>query len=134
MWNLVFYLVIDKGNPFKGMDNSSKIAELKKHISSLEAGTTTVDGLKRLAMLCYDSPVHEDLSDGLDTAFSFPQSPTPLSMRFNQLRLNSVASSIWDEEKIFDRLFLSLLQFLSPEKVGLRIFVQRFDEADISLI
>ena len=107
------YLVIDKGSPFKGADDKHKLSELKRFISALEDGSADVTILKKLALLCRDTALHEDLSE-MNTVFSFPATPSPLNLQFNG---GSLKATIWDEEKLFDRMFDALMSFLTAQKV-----------------
>ena len=108
--------VIDKSSPFKHTDMVSASAEVKRCISALQSGEADTTILKSLALLCLNNPVNED-SNELKSSFSIPSSPSPMTVNFNKLRLSPVEPMIWDEEKLFDRLFHALLAFLTPGRV-----------------
>lgn len=115
-------LVIDKGSPFKGADEKTKVSELKRFITALADESADITILKKLALLSMENPVQEDLSE-MSAAFSFPATPSPLNLQFKR---GALKTTIWDEEKLFDRLFNALMQYLTYQKVSLEFNVELF--------
>lgn len=108
-------IVIDKGAPLKATGAGSDKPELKRCVVALEQGTADVSVLKKLALLSRDHPARDDLTlSGLSMSMSFPASPTPMG---NMPKLGLGESNIWTEEKLFDRLFSGLMEYLKQEKV-----------------
>lgn len=107
--------VTDKGGSLKGVDEATTISELKRFIVALDDGTANIAILKQLALLCSCNAVHEDLSDP-NVSFSFPLSPTPMTGKFSRI---GAKKTIWDEEKLFDRMFGVLMNYLTLERVCL---------------
>lgn len=101
------------------MDRPSQLAELKRIISGLEDGSASASALKDLALLCSDNQVQTGPLDlGLSIS-SYPDSPTPVVRKLGD------GKTVWDEEKIFDRMFNALLEYLSAEQVSHFIAVVR---------
>lgn len=80
---------------------------LQTYITALEQGSADVPVLKSLAHLCAQNPVHEPLSP-VSPAFSVPPSPS----------LSPSRAEFWTQDRLFDRLFNALVQFLDFRKVG----------------
>lgn len=93
-------------------------AELKRHITALENDDVDVMVLKKLAWLCVENPVHEEPSE-FKSGFALPMSPSPASMIFDNVP--SLVSTLWEEEKLFDRMFNALLKCLTSNKVSLML-------------
>lgn len=110
---LVIYckVVIDKGSPLKENDLDTQLSELKKCVSKLEDSTAGAAIMKKLALICADNPVDDRLDDVV--SFSLPAG-AHISKKIP--RLNS-QDSIWTKDKVFDRMFDALLDFLTPDKV-----------------
>lgn len=108
------YPVTDKGSPLTGMSRSAQLVELNRVISALEDGSADISTLKDLAHLCSDNPVQENgLLDTMNLSeSSYPDSPTPI------IRKLGGSKTIWEEEKIFNRMFNALLAYLSVDRVG----------------
>ena len=105
--------MIDKGTPLKELTSSSKQSELKRYVEALEQDTCDVAILKKLALLSCDCPARDDLSlSGMSS--SFPASPTP---KGKMPKLGLGETSIWSDEKLFDRLFAGLMEYLAKDKV-----------------
>lgn len=104
----------DKGSPLTGMSRPAQLVELKRVISALEDGTADISTLKDLAHLCSDNPVQENgLLDTMNLSeSSYPDSPTPIIKKLGG------SKTIWEEEKIFNRMFNALLAYLSVDRVG----------------
>ena len=110
---LIIFLVIDKGGSLKGADRDTQLNELLRCVSALEDGSADVAVLKKLALLCLDNPVHDDAPNMNDS--SFPITPSPTDNGFGTM---NVEDTIWNNEKIFDRLFDALMKYLSPSRVS----------------
>lgn len=96
------------------LDTTGKKTELKRCIAALDDGSASVTTLKTLAWLSMENPVQEEPND-FRTGFSLPMSPSPSMTKFNSAP--SLMSTIWDEDKNFERLFNALIKFLSVDKV-----------------
>ncbi|THH11551.1 hypothetical protein EW145_g600 [Phellinidium pouzarii] len=111
-WWLKRMSLVDKGSPLRGTDPAAQVMELKCLVSALEDGTADVSILKKLALLCLDNAVHDSISE-MSTSFSYPSSPSPMVGKLAKL---GSKISIWDNEKIFDRMFDALMNFLTLER------------------
>lgn len=94
------------------MDRSSQLAELKRIVLALEENSAGVSALKDLAFICSDNTVPDGMLNISISASSFPESPTPAVRKLGEAR------TIWDEEKIFNRMLSALLGYLSAERVS----------------
>ncbi|THH33792.1 hypothetical protein EUX98_g406 [Antrodiella citrinella] len=95
---------------------SDRRTELNVCVSTLENGTTDVQVLKQLALLCKANPVNEPMSP-ISPGYSDPLSPSPL---FGNGKASSselvLKSDLWTQEKAFDRLLNGLIKFLDTNK------------------
>jgi CLIP-associating protein 1/2 len=96
----------------RGTDLDTQLSELKRCTVALEDGSADVKALKKLALICLDNPVDENLSSGM-TSFSFPTTPPAVSM----LAQMKADQSIWGKERIFHRMLDALLGFLTEMRV-----------------
>ncbi|KAJ3533311.1 hypothetical protein NM688_g7304 [Phlebia brevispora] len=87
--------------------------ELNGYISGLERGTADIRVLKKLALLCIESPVNELISP-ISPVLSGPFSPSAQSGGARSLL--SFKSDLWDQDKAFERLFSALMQYLDPAR------------------
>lgn len=104
--------MISKAGPLKAKDDAERIQELKTHIAALEVGDITKENLQRVALFCSENTV-SDLS-------SPPPSPgggSPSPFLLNPSTSLTTRSELWDTERVFDRLFNALMQYLEPSKV-----------------
>ena len=90
---------------------------LQTLLAELEQGSADVPVLKKLARLCTQNPVHEEPRSPASPAFSVPLTPSPVDGSARQL--SSSDSEFWLRDKLFDRLFNTLLRVLDPRKVSL---------------
>ncbi|KAI5120906.1 hypothetical protein M0805_002886 [Coniferiporia weirii] len=111
-WWLKRISLVDKGSPYRDTDHATQLSELKSFVTALENGTADTSVLKKLAMLCLDNSVPDDYSE-MSTSFSFSGSPSPMAKKLAKLNLRK---TIWDEEKIFIRMFDALLGYLTVER------------------
>lgn len=110
-WWLKRTALISKAGPLKAKDDAERIQELKTHIAALEVGDITKENLQRVALFCSENTV-SDLS-------SPPPSPgggSPSPFLLNPSTSLTTRSELWDTERVFDRLFNALMQYLEPSK------------------
>lgn len=100
--------------PHEDIDTPDREQTLKTYIAALEEGSADVPVLKKLARLCTQNPVHEQLSP-ISPAFSVPLTPSPHDGFARDL--SPSGAEYWTQDRLFDQLFNALVQFLDPRKV-----------------
>ena len=110
--------MIDKGSPLRDSTNTTSESDLKRFVDVLEQGTADIAAMKKLALLSREYPARDNLSlSGFSSSMSFPASPTP---KGKVPKLGLGEANIWKDEKLFDRLFAGLMEYLSKSKDKVR--------------
>ena len=95
---------------FEAGEASDRKDELNSYIDALEHGTADIRVLKKLALLSMASPMDEPIS---------PISPALTGSQFGTAHsLLSLKPDLWDQDKAFERLFISLMHYLDPARVS----------------
>ena len=97
---------------FVKADASTTRTTLDELVSSLDNGDADVDALKRLVLICIENAVSEPSSPSASSV----NSPTPATFSRPQSTL-PLGSSIWEQDKTFERLFKALMKYLEPARV-----------------
>lgn len=112
---IALFTVVNGRASFEAGELSDRKDELNEHIAALERGTADVRVLKKLALLCIASPVNEPISP-ISPNLSGPLSP---SAQFGHSHsLLSLKSDLWEQDKVFERFFSALIQYLDPARVS----------------
>ncbi|KAH9482989.1 Protein STU1 [Psilocybe cubensis] len=91
--------------------SASSAQEMDNLISQLDNGDADVPALQRLAVICMENAVAEPNSPFMSNG-SHPSSPSPTVARsFPALHVD-----IWEKNKTFERLFISLMKYLEPTR------------------
>lgn len=111
-WWAKCQMLVVKGRTVTTTQGDALHAELRRLITTLESGEPNVASLQQLTFICMANKA-SDASPPLSPMFDEPASPSPFAASQSML---SLYSDIWDKDRMFDRLFRGLMQYLNLAK------------------